>query len=576
MRTHRGLGVSPGIAIGPAFVVPRSGEVPDVRIDPSQAESELLRFRSAVATVVRSLEDLSTRLVDRGSADEAGILEAQSLIAADPTLAASVEELVRDGRTCEPAVVTAIAGAAALLASAESELMRARAADVQDVGQQLLRALAGGSVALEVTPGSVVVAWDLVPSEIARFESGKVAGVAIECGGSTSHVAILARALGIPTVVGLGASVGLTRLVSGTLVGLDGSDGTLVIEPDPARLSLFRKKAAADRALDQDLPQLIGLPACTRDEVTIALSANIGRMEDVQKAAEVGAEGAGLVRTELFYIDSQTEPDEDAQAMLLGEIMSKLAPHRTVVRTFDIGADKPVPYLPQEPEPNPFLGMRGIRLALAYPDALRRQLRAVLRASASGRGAIMYPFVAHRDEIIAANEELEHAEWELRAAGIEVPRIERGAMVEIPSLALVIDGILDHVDFVSVGTNDLVQYVFAADRTNAATATIGDAAHPAMLRLMGEIVGHAHARGRWVGVCGEAAADPAIAVLLLGLGVDELSVAPAALLRVKATIRSVRASAAQDLARSALTSTADAADVRQNVGAFMDEEVGSR
>jgi phosphoenolpyruvate-protein phosphotransferase len=563
MRRWEGHGVVRGIAIGPAYVVRRSGGVRDERRVPrDERASERARLDAAVESVLTDLGELADRTRARGAHEEAAIFDAHGAILLDPALHDRMVALVATGRSAETAATIAAEELAARLAAAESPVLRERAADFRAIGHQVVAALRGeSSGALDVEPGTVIVAEDLTPSQTATLDPGRVRGIALAAGGPTGHVAILARSLGIPAVVGAGN--GLDDVAPGTAVAVDGGAGIVIVAPDDAEAEQLRERAALEQQRQATVAALAGQPARTADGHRVELAANIGRPEDLDAALAAGAEGSGLVRTELLYATRDVEPSEDEQAGFIAGVARALAPHRIVVRTLDVGADKPLPYLPQEPEENPFLGCRGIRLSLRHPDSLQRQLRAVLRGAAAGRVAVMFPFVGGAGELRAAIEQLDVAAAALRADGIESGSVERGIMVEIPAIALALDEIIDDVDFVSVGTNDLVQYLFAADRTNAATADIGDALHPACLRLLDSVVGVAHARGKWVGVCGEAASDPATALTLVGLGVDELSVVPAALGEAKAALATSTQSDLEALAAWALTDARGAAEVRE-------------
>jgi phosphotransferase system enzyme I (PtsI) len=498
MQIWEGHGVVRGIAVGPAFVVrPAGGIAEERRVPREERAAERERPDAAVDAVLDHLGELAERTRRRGAEEEAEIFDAHQAILLDPALHDRMAALVTTGRQAEVAARIAAEELAERLAAAESAVLRERAVDFRDIGLQIVAVLRGETVAIgEVEAGSVLVAEDLTPSQTAGLDADRVAGIALSAGGPTGHVAILARSLGIPAVVGAGP--GLDEVEPGTPVALDGSVGAVFVAPDAATLATLAERAEREERHREAVAALKQQPAQTADGHHVELAANIGHESDLGHALEARAEGSGLVRTELLYAARPTEPSEDEQAQFIAAVARTLAPHRIVVRTLDVGADKPLPYLPQPPEPNPFLGCRGIRLSLEHRDAFRRQLRAALRAATAGRVAVMFPFVGGSDELRAALDELERAAAELRAEGVEHGAVETGVMVEIPSIALAMDEIIHDVDFVSVGTNDLVQYLFAADRTNAATAHIGDAMHPAGLRLLSTVVQSAHAAGKWV------------------------------------------------------------------------------
>lgn len=562
---ERGIGAAPGIAIGPAVVLKSPGgsvTAPSVPADPEQEEA---RLRTAVAAVRAELTALREQTERELGVDQAAIFTAHLLMLEDPALVGEVQRLIQaEGLTATAAVQRVVAELAATLAALPDEYLRERAADVRDVGGRLLAHLAGtASAELTLTAPAVVVGADLTPSQTARLPKDKLLGLVSGAGGRTSHVAILARSLGIPAVVGLGQ--GLAAIKAGDLLAVDGTAGVVAVNPAEPELKEWRARQAAAQVEMERLARLRSLPAVTLDGRRLELAANIGRPADVEGALSYGAEGVGLFRTEFLYMDRSELPSEDEQFEAYRSVVAACAPHPVIIRTLDIGGDKDLPYLGLTREENPFLGLRAIRFSLAQPDVFRTQLRAILRASAYGNVKIMFPMVATADEVCAARAHLEAVRADVVQAGVQVAeRIEVGIMVEIPAAALAADLLAPLVDFFSIGSNDLIQYTLAADRHNERVAYLYEPFHPAVLRLIERTVSAAHAAGIWAGMCGELAGDPLAAPLLLGLGLDEFSMAAASLPAVKERLRALRYEEAQHLARIALT-LPDAAAVRERL-----------
>ena len=400
-----------------------------------------------------------------------------------------------------------------------------------------------------------MIADELTPTDAAGLDPDRVLGIVTARGSATAHAAILARALGLPAVVGLGDAV--LGIDDATTLLLDGEAGTVTIDPDAALIAAANERRERDIATARVAAEHAHEPAVTTDGTRIEVFANLGSTAEARRAVDAGAEGVGLLRTEFLFLDRPTLPGEDEQVEQLTEIATALDGRPLIVRTLDAGADKPLAALPMAPEQNPFLGVRGIRLSLAQPELLATQLRAALRVVAAGHPIkLMLPMVATLGEISATKELLQHARDD---TGIEAP-VELGIMVEIPAAALTAARLAPHVDFFSVGTNDLTQYTMAAERGDARLATLLDGPQPAVLRLVYETVRAANAHDRWVGVCGELAGDPAAAVLLVGLGVTELSMAPGLIAAVKQALRSVSLEQARAAATTALDAeSADAA-----------------
>ena len=546
----QGIPASPGFADGPLRRIGGAPAVPDG--DAEDPAAEAARLDDALAQVREDLAAARDDLVDRGRADEAAIFEAQGALATDDALLGPARRAIADQRhNAARAIHDASEDVAAQYEGLDDPYLRERAADVRDVGRRVMRALLG-ETSSAAADGAVLVTDELLPGDAATLDPDQVAGVATAHGGATGHAAIIARSLGVPTVVGLGPS--LLAVPEGTPLLLDGDAGTVRVDPDPAAAERHRAQSAAADARHAVALEHAAGPAVTLDGVGIDVFANLGDIDGAPAAVEQGAEGVGLLRTEFLFLDRDELPDEDEQAEAYATVARGLGGRPLIVRTLDVGADKPLRALPQEPEANPFLGRRGIRLQLARRDLLSAQLRAVLRTAAEHPVKVMFPMVATIGEVRAARAALDEARRDL---GIDPP-LEVGVMVEVPAVAVDAERFARELDFLSIGTNDLAQYTMAAERGNEHVATLAAGPVPAVLRLIDLTVRGAQAHGRWVGVCGELAGDVDGARLLAGLGVSELSMAPPRIADVKQTLRELDLERARDAARRALD--ADSAD----------------
>jgi len=542
-----GLPASPGIAIGPVrrFHAPEL-IVPD-EVAAEDVGSEALRLEEAIARTASDIDDQGRAAADRAGG-AAGIFDAHALILRDEALLGPAERAIAGGATAAVAWRDAVSETARAWEALDDPYQRERAEDVRSVGRQVLAHLLGVTLpAPRIGAEGILVAADLTPADASALDPGTVRGIVTAAGGPTSHASVLARSLGIPAVVGAGDAV--LALDEGSMLAIDGSTGAVVVDPDPARLRRLEADRSRREALARSAAAEADRPAITSDGTRIEVALNIGEPAEAGDAAGVGADAVGLFRTELLFMRRERMPDEDEQASAYAEAARALGGDRPLtVRTLDVGADKPLPYLGQPAEPNPFLGVRGLRLGLTRPELLRTQLRAILRTAALHRVRVMFPMVTTLDELLAARAELDRARTELGSAAGD-PEI--GIMVEVPSAALMSDRLAREVSFLSVGTNDLTQYTLAADRGNERVGGLADALHPAVLELIGRTVAGADAHGRWVGVCGELAGDPDATPLLLGLGVRELSMSAPAVPLVKAAVRGVDMAAARALARDA-------------------------
>ena len=548
-----GVPASAGVAIGPAYQLRGTfGPPPDRAAD--DPARERARLTEAIATAKTAIDRDRDTVAARAGKAEAAIFDAHLVLLDDEALLDPAEHAIDAGATAERAFYDAAVEVADRYRALEEPLLRERATDVLDVGRRVVGALTGKAASGPSLSG-IVLAGELTPADAAALDPARVTGIATAHGTATAHAAILARALALPAVVGLGES--LLAIDEGTAVLLDGEAGTLQVDP-PADVvqeaTERRSRVEARRRAARERAHELG---ATRDGTRIEVVANIGSVAEAGKAVELGAEGVGLLRTEFLFLDRPELPGEEEQAEILREIAVALGGRPLVVRTLDAGADKPLPALPMPPEANPFLGVRGIRLALERPEVLATQLRAILRVAADQSVKVMLPMVATVEEILEARSILNRARAD---TGIDAP-LEFGIMVEVPAAALTAATLAEHVDFFSLGTNDLTQYAMAAERGNERLAPLLTGTQPAVLRLVQATVAGAAAHGRWVGVCGELAGDAAAAILLAGLGVTELSMAPALVPEVKEALRGVDFASAQAAARAALDAP-DAAAAR--------------
>jgi phosphocarrier protein FPr len=554
--TDTPVAVSSGLAIGPLFFATGAQiAVPEYRTD--DPESEVRRLHKAINDAQAAVAKEQAALRNSLGKDEAEIFEAQGLVLEDPALLRAAETSIRESRdNAALAWAHAYQAVAASYAQLEDEYLRQRATDVRDIGARVLAALgvARPRVGDLAQPGILVVD-DLAPAEVIALPKA-VLGVICLQGGRTSHASILLRARGVPAVARARAAferAGFAASSASVAAAFDGDTGELWIDPEPPKLEVLRIRMATQRLAAEEAARLSHERAVTADGHAVAIFANLGHAGEARAALERGAEGVGLCRTEFLYLDRATAPGEDEQFEALRQVREVMGTRPVIVRTLDIGGDKVAPYLGLPRETNPFLGERGIRLCLSRPELFRTQLRAILRAGDGGDFRIMFPMIAELAELRAARAALDEAHGELEQTSTpHAWPIPVGIMIEVPSAVILSDQLASEADFFSIGTNDLTQYVLAADRGNPALTRFQDALHPAILRMMGQIITEAHRRGKHVGVCGEAASDPAAARFLVGLGVDELSLSPSRIPTLKATIRAARKSDLETMAERAL------------------------
>jgi len=550
-----GIAASPGIGLGPVVrFEPELLEPRDGAIEPGKVKAEILRFEAALAASRHDLERIRNGIAAELGENEAAIYDAHLMMLDDPELRRAVESGIR--RELKPAGLifrNHMSQVAARFEKIEDEYLRERRADVLDVERRVLRHLLGqGSRGLEtIEKPSVLVAHDLPPSEVALLDRERVVGIVTEVGSRTSHFAIVARGRGIPAVVN--ARGALQHSKNGDLGAVDGFLGRFDLNPPETERRALQERLEGSRRETRDLLELCDLPAVTLDGRTIELGVNIELPGEAEGVKTSGADGIGLFRTEFFYLNRLELPSEEEQYAAYRSVAESIAPRTVIFRTMDLGGDKVASYLGTTHETNPFLGWRGIRFALHHPEVFRAQLRALYRASAHGRARVMFPMVSSEAELLRAKELCHEARAELDRAGHAYdPALPLGIMIETPSAVWMADVLARHAEFFSIGTNDLTQYTLAMDRDNERLASLYEPLEPAVLRSIRHTVEQAKKAGRWVGVCGEMAGEPSTAVLLLGLGVDELSMSSYDLPRVKATIRGVHMEEARSLAEQAV------------------------
>lgn len=574
--TLTGIPASPGIVVGPAHLL--RWEVPEVPpriIADHEAEPEIKHFHEALTRAITRLQEVRARAVRHAGPAEAAIFDVQISVIEDAELRARVESVIRQGFGAERAFDVVMLEWREHFARSQHAMMRERVGDLIDVHIRVLSLLLGlpdhDPVDLPKGANAILVTHDLTPSLTMQLDRERIVGIATDVGTRTSHVAILARSLGLPAVVGLLEAT--SRLESGDQVILDGAAGTLVVRPTAAELTAAAARAAHEKRSREELALLANADAVTRDGVRITLRANVDLPDEAAAAAASGAEGVGLMRTEFLVVGRTTMPDEQEQYAAYVKVIAAFGTHPVVIRTFDVGGDKlPVGGFPHEA--NPFLGWRAIRMCLDQPEIFKTQLRALLRAAVHGDVRIMLPLVITADEVEQARYLVAEAERELTERGVphraDVPV---GIMIETPAAAMTADALARQVAFFSIGTNDLVQYTLAVDRGNANLATRFTPLHPAVLRLIERTQRIGAEAGIEVGVCGEMASEPLMAYTLLGLGIRQLSVSAISLPSVKRIVRGVHASRAADAARAALDAGTAAAAERL-LRAALESEIG--
>jgi phosphotransferase system enzyme I (PtsI) len=559
----RGAGVSPGIAMAEAFLTERVVfSIRRTLIPSSRTGAEVKRFREAVEQTRAELVEVRDTIQAKVGEEHAFIFDAHLLILDDPALVKDIEKRIAEGRVSAESALTEVhAKYAAIFDGLPDESLRERKADLTDVLTKLYRNLAPGGDGGEAADGpaddgpTILVAHDLLPSEAAlRFSRGNVLAVAMDMGGSTSHAAILARSMSIPTVVGLHD---ITRYIrNGDVLIVDGTDGEVIVNPPPAVRKEFQGKKDKYDAYRREMHQVAGWKSATRDDVRFYPMANIELPEEIHHALSYGAEGVGLFRSEFIYLQRNALPTEEEHFEVYSRLAREVAPHPVYIRTIDIGGDKSLPFLQIQKEPNPALGLRAVRFSLKYREMFRTQVRAILRASAQGNVRVTIPMVTEIEEIGEIKLLFAEIKAELAAEGKPFdPRLPLGIMIEVPAAAALTDLLVREVDYLSIGTNDLIQYYLAVDRSNEDVAYLYKPLHPSVLRLLRFIIETADKAGKEVAICGEMAADPLPAMVLLGLGLRRFSMNPIFIPRIKKALRTVEVKAVRRVVHQAMTLT---------------------
>ncbi len=561
--TFRGIPASPGIAIGRVhFLRADSSEVTPRKIAPYEVEPEIKRLERAIKQTRAAMTESRERAIEMAGETVGRIFDAHLLILEDEEFQKEVRSrILREQFGTEFIVYDTMGRTIELMEKQKGELFRERAADVRDVRTQLLRFLQGNEKSAPKGPDepSVLVASGLSPTDTLHIDKERIHGIAIDLGGATSHTAILARSLEIPAVVGLGSFS--SKAKEGQTIILNGNSGKVLLAPTTASLKEYRAKRKRYQRFQSELAGLCELPSETKDGHTVELHGNIELAHEVESVLSHGGSGVGLFRSEYLFLTRGTSPDEEEQFEAYKKAADALWPRPITIRTFDLGGDKLHSGLHAQSERNPFLGWRAIRVSLSHPDLFRTQLRAILRASVKKNVQIMFPLIASLWEVRKVKQALKGVMEELRSEGIPFDEeIPVGIMIEVPSAVIIADVLAPEVDFFSIGTNDLVMYTLAVDRGNEMVSDYYRAHHPAVLRLIRDTVQRGHDAGIPVGICGEIAADPLSTILLIGLGLDELSVSPGEIPEIKKIIRSISSEDCKAVAEKALE-LSTAADV---------------
>lgn len=529
----KGIAASKGYAIGHVLVYKEHEiVVTDDKITDILAEVD--KFKHATELCKKQLDQIRLRTIENVGQQEAAVFEAHMLILDDPEFVGAIENEIRVNKiNALKAVESVTNNLVMLFETIDDTYLRERAADIKDVSKRMLASLANQTLGLEVkNDNTIVVAYDLTPSDTAQLDKTKVKGFVTNVGGCTSHSAIMARTLEIPAVVGLGDIVEAVQ--DNDLIIVDGINGSVIINPDEKTIETYKAKIEAYEVERNELKKLIDVKVVTQSGKHIEVCGNIGKPQDVDQVLANGGDGIGLFRTEFLYMDRASAPSEEEQFEAYKYVLQVMKDKKVVIRTLDIGGDKVLPYLPLPKEMNPFLGYRAIRLCLNELDLFKVQLRALLRASVYGNLAVMFPMISGIEELNTAKAVVEECKSELKSKGIAyADTIEWGMMIEIPAAAVMADELAQHVDFFSIGTNDLIQYTLAADRMSEKVSYLYNPMHPAVLRLIKMTIDGAHKHGKWVGMCGEMAGDESAIPTLLEYGLDEFSMSATSILNAK-------------------------------------------
>ncbi len=567
----KGVAAAPGISVGPAYIysklIPR---VEQKTIAPGEVAGELERLRNANARSEKELQKIHALAEQKLGSQNARIFEAQIMILADAILMGAIEKRIAgELRNAEYIVADEITKYKQIMLAAHDEYMHERAHDVDDVMNRIIRNIQDQKLFSRLEGASIIVSESLAPSDTVIFSRNQVLGYATDLGGVTSHAAILARSLKIPAVVGLRSATKAVR--TGDRIAIDGYAGLIILNPTDDTVGALERKKDRYREFEGRLVNIAGLAAETLDHKQIELSANIEFETEIDFARAQGSAGVGLFRTESQLIGKAAYPTEEEQAAAYSRVAEGIYPHSVIFRTFDVGGDKISP--DTEHEANPFLGWRGIRVLLDRPELFLDQLRGILRSSTRKNVRIMFPMVTTVQEIRRAREMVARAKKDLDARGIPYdPGIKIGIMIEVPAAAVLAEQMAGEADFLSIGTNDLIQYLLAVDRDNTAVAPLYQQFNPAVLRTIRHIIDAGHKKGVWVGMCGEMAADPLATVLLVGLGIDELSVIPSVLPEIKKIILSIKQKEARKVAEKVLAMSTEQ-EIRDHLSSIIKNKV---
>lgn len=551
----KGIAAASGIAIGPAYKIGKEDyAVPRQQITEQDIPIQIQLFEEALIKTRREIIDLQKRIASDMGKDEAEIFDAHLLVLEDRMLIEEVISRLKKEQLSVAFIFSEVLKKyVEVFSKIEDEYLKERTADINDVGKRVLRNLLGREHKgwEQIKEKVVVVAHDLSPSDTAAMHKQNVCAFVTDIGGKTSHTAIMAKALEIPAVVGI---EGVTaRIKTGDILIVDGTGGVLIIAPDEETLRSYQEEEVKLRGVAERFLAVKDLPAVTIDGKAVEVSGNIEFPEEVPSVKLHGGQGIGLYRTEFFYMNRKDAPTEEEHFQAYKYVAETMNPHSVIIRTLDLGGDKFLSQFEMPHEIQPFLGWRAIRFCLARPDVFKVQLRAILRASVHGNLKLMYPMISGLEEIRQANAILNETKEELLRENIPFNKdIAVGAMIEVPSAALTADLLAEEASFFSIGTNDLIQYSLAVDRANEKVAYLYEPAHPAVLRMVRNVIDSAHASGTWVGMCGEMAGEPSLALILLGLGLDEFSVPPQVIPEIKYIIRSVSLKQARSIALEAL------------------------
>lgn len=532
----KGIAASGGYAIG-NVVIKNSYEFRIIEREIEDVDSEIQRLHRAFDMGKKQINEIKAKAEEDFGADKAEVFESHLMLLDDPEFAGAIEkEIVNNKINAEKAVQNIMDSYVAIFEAMDDEYMRERADDVKDVSKRIIKNLYGivSDVLKNLKPNTIIVAADLTPSDTAGLDKENVVAFLTNIGGRTSHSAIIARSIEIPAVVGLKDVTSYVK--NGDTVIVDGEKGIVFLNPNNMLIEEYRKKREAFEKQKQELKKLINISCTISSGKTIEVAANIGSTEEVARAIENGADGIGLFRTEFLYMNRSNTPTEQEQFEAYSYVLKKMGNKPVVIRTLDVGGDKKLSYLNLQEESNPFLGYRAIRLCLDNKNLFKVQIRALLRASIYGNLKILFPMISGIDEVVAAKNILNECKKELTSEGYEVKDVEIGIMVEVPSAAILAEELAGYVDFLSIGTNDLIQYTLAADRMNEKVSYLYNPTHPAVLKLIKMTVEGAHKAGKWCGMCGEMAGDEEYIPLLVEYGLDELSMSIPSILKAKKVI----------------------------------------